>query len=58
MMQKILTALVAVMLAASFGTVFAGSSTPGGYVTGDQPQQDAPKDCTKNPSDPRCKSGN
>jgi len=55
MMQKHLTALVALLLAASFGAAYA-APTQGGYVSGDQ-QQDTPKDCKKNPNDPRCKDG-
>jgi len=54
-MQKHLTALVALLLAASFGAAYA-APTQSGYVSGDQ-QQDAPKDCKKNPNDPRCKDG-
>jgi hypothetical protein len=54
-MQKLFSALVALLLAASFGAAYA-APTQGGYVTGD-PQQDAPKDCKKDPNDPRCKGG-
>jgi len=55
-MQKFFSALVALMLAASFGAAYA-APTQGGYVSGDQ-HQDAPKDCKKDPNDPRCKGGN
>jgi hypothetical protein len=55
MMQKLLNAVFALLFAASFGVAYA-APTQGGYVSGDQ-QQDTPKDCKKNPSDPRCKDG-
>ena len=53
-MQKLFSALVALMLAASFGAAYA-APTQGGYVLGDTHQQ-APKDCKKDPNDPRCKT--
>ena len=49
---KISMALAAVMLAASLGTAYAAGAQ-GGYVQ----QQDPPKDCKKDPNDPRCKGG-
>ena len=44
-----LTELLAVVMAAGVATAYAGD-----YETGVQ-QQDQPKDCKKNPDDPRCK---
>lgn len=52
--EKLLTSFVALLFAASFGAAYAASPTQGGYSAGDQ-QQDTPKDCKKNPQDPRCK---
>lgn len=51
--RRLCTALFALMFAASFGIAYAGGSAPVGFA-GD-PQQDAPKDCKKDPNDPRCK---
>ena len=49
MLKKLLVAFVGMMFVA--GSVYA--VTP---YTGDTPQQtDTPKDCKKNPNDPRCK---
>ena len=44
-----LTELLAVVMAAGVATAYAGD-----YETTIQ-QQDQPKDCKKNPDDPRCK---
>ena len=55
-MQKLFTALVALLLAASFGAAYA-APMQGGYVPGDQGQS-VPKDCKRDPNDPRCKDGN
>ena len=46
---RALTELLAVVMAAGVATAYAGD-----YETGAQPQ-DQPKDCKKNPDDPRCK---
>jgi hypothetical protein len=48
---RISTAVLALMLAAGFGSAYAAPDQ-GGYG----PQQDAPKDCKKDPNDPRCKT--
>lgn len=44
-----LTELLAVVMAAGVATAHAGDYEPGVQ------QQDQPKDCKKNPDDPRCK---
>jgi hypothetical protein len=49
---KLSKALLALALAAGLGTAYAAGDH-GGYGQ----QQDTPKDCAKNPNDPRCKSG-
>jgi len=54
-MQKFTLHLSHCCLLRAFGAAYA-SPTHSGYVSGDQ-QQDAPKDCKKNPNDPRCKDG-
>ena len=54
--RRLFTALFALMFAASFGIAYAGGSAHAGFA-GD-PQQDAPKDCKKDPNDPRCKNDN
>ena len=46
---RALAELLAVAMAAGVATAYAGD-----YETGVQ-QQDQPKDCKKNPDDPRCK---
>ena len=46
---KFSIALVAALLAVNLGSAAAG--TAGGYSQ----QQDPPKDCRKDPNDPRCK---
>lgn len=53
-LEKLFTSFIALMFAASFGAVYAASPTQDVYASGDQ-HQDAPKDCKKNPKDPRCK---
>lgn len=55
-MQKLFSALVALMFAASLGAAYA-TPTQSGDVAGDT-HQTAPKDCKKDPNDPRCKDGN
>ena len=45
---KISTAFLALALAAGVSTAYAAGEQRG-------PQQDTPKDCTKNPNDARCK---
>lgn len=55
MLRKFFVALVGLLFVASLSTVYAASPGQGGY-TGDTLQQtEAPKDCKKNPKDPRCK---
>ena len=49
---KLSKALLALALAAGLGTAYAAGDH-GGYGQ----QQDTPKDCAKNPNDPRCKNG-
>ena len=44
-----LAKLLAVVMAAGVATAYAGNYEPGVQ------QQDQPKDCKKNPDDPRCK---
>jgi hypothetical protein len=46
---KFFMALAALVMAANIGTAYAGPQ--GGYAQ----QQDPPKDCRKDPNDPRCK---
>ncbi|MBI1942064.1 MAG: hypothetical protein HYS35_00235 [Betaproteobacteria bacterium] len=55
MLKKLFVALVGLLFAASLGTAYAASPGQSGY-TGDTLQQtQPPKDCKKNPNDPRCK---
>ena len=55
-MQRLVTSLFAILLAASFGIAYA-APTAGGHVMGTQEQAAPPKDCKKDPNDPRCKDG-
>ena len=53
-LRNLFTALFAVLFAASLGTAYAVESATGDLATSAQ-QQEPPKDCKKNPDDPRCK---
>ena len=49
-LKRLLCAAAALAIAAPFGTLYALDLTQA-----DAQQQQAPKDCKKNPDDPRCK---
>jgi hypothetical protein len=53
---KTVTAAVALLLAGGVGAAYAINATQDGFSTSN-PQQDAAKDCKKDPTDPRCREG-
>lgn len=53
-LEILVTMLVAVLFAAGVGSAF-GAEPSARYLAPDAQQQEPPKDCKKNPDDPRCK---